>query len=369
MEQPIPSAPALSSGSGHLIKRIIEWGIFILFVLFSIAAIVQYNSRASVQKALSEAQAAFDRNDLVSAVTYADQVLARNQGNVTALILKASALAQQGSLQFKEKEYGTQAIAVAQQALAVDPDNVDAWRIIGYSHEIMQRYVDAHAAYAKALEIDPQNAAIISQNAHAYDLEGDAAHALMEYYRALQIDPTLTQAQMGYARSLLRDGRTEDAKVIFQKVADTAQNARHRAEGAYSAGVLYAAKSDHAKAQELMIRATQLDPLFALAWVGLGAELFSQSIDTSRELSVQERQELGNHSFAALQKAIEINPAQTLARLQVGVQLAALGKKDDALKELELAKKLAQTDITLGTLEKAAMIQRIDGAVGLLHYK
>lgn len=368
MEQPIPQAASLMQGSstGSFIRRFIEWGIFVLFILFSIAAIVQYRSYASVESTLRAAHAAFNSNDTRGAIELVDQVLARRPSHVEALLLKATALAQQGSLQFQEKEFGAQAIAVAQQVLAIDPDNVEAWRIIGYSNEIMQNYVDAHEAYAKALEIDPQNAQVISQNAHAYDLQGDAAHAELGYFQALQIDPTLTQAQLGYARSLLRDGRIDDALVLFRKVAREAANAHNRAEAAYSAGVILGAKNEHAQAEELMRQATQENPEYALGWVGLGAELFVKSVDTSLSLSTEERQALGAQSFAALQKALEINPAQTLARLQLGMQLGAMRRFDEAFRELELAKQLAVSDITLGTIEKAAMIQRVEGTMQFL---
>lgn len=354
------------SSTGSFIRRFIEWGIFVLFILFSIAATVQYRSYASVESTLRAAHAAFNSNDTRGAIELVDQVLARRPSHVEALLLKATALAQQGSLLFQEKEFGAQAIAVAQQVLAIDPDNIEAWRIIGYSNEIMQNYVDAHEAYAKALEIDPQNAQVISQNAHAYDLQGDAAHAELGYFQALQIDPTLTQAQLGYARSLLRDGRIDDALVLFRKVAREAANAHNRAEAAYSAGVILGAKNEHAQAEELMRQATQENPAYALGWVGLGAELFVKSVDTSLSLSTEERQALGAQSFAALQKALEINPAQTLARLQLGMQLGAMRRFDEAFRELELAKQLAVSDITLGTIEKAAMIQRVEGTMQFL---
>ena len=43
---------------------------------------------------------------------------------------------------------------MAQQVLALDPNNSEAWRIIGYANEIMQQFVAARDAYAIAVQFD-----------------------------------------------------------------------------------------------------------------------------------------------------------------------------------------------------------------------
>ena len=158
---------------------------------------------------------AFDRNDFVGAMRATDKLLAINPANISALLAKANILAQEGSIEFKEKEFGTQAIAVAQQVLALDSHNAEAWRIIGYAHEIMQEYPLAHDAYAKSLAIDPHNALTMSQDAHSYDLEGNTTKAEAGYRAALVLMPALDQAQMGLGRIAFPKGTTSRLVSLF----------------------------------------------------------------------------------------------------------------------------------------------------------
>jgi len=115
-----------------------------------------------------------------------------------------------------------------------------------------------------------------------------------------------------------------------------------------------------------MIIAISLDPTYVLGWVGRAAEEFTQSTATSTPLTTQQRQDLMNRSFADLQQAVTINPDQALAHYQVGYQLGILGQTDKAQIELALAKKLAATDITLGAIEKIALMQRADATAQFL---
>ena len=309
---------------------------------------------------------AFNQNDLNGAVTYADNVLARDPSNVAALLSKATALAQQGSLTFKEQEFGAQAIAVAQQALAIDPKSDEAWRIIGYGNEIMQKYDDAHAAYAQALSLNPKNAAAISQDAHAWDLQGNAVKAEAEYRAALTIDSSLDQARMGLARIDVQNGKPDEALALFSALSVNAKNARHRAEGAYSAGVLAGARGDTAASESFMRTATIQDPSYALGWAGLGAVLFSNALATPTKHTLAERNELISQSFVALQWAIELNPNQSSAYFQLGSELATVGQKTAALKILNEAARIVPDDITLSAPEKTAVSAKISAVIQVI---
>ena len=88
--------------------------------------------------------------------------------------------------------------------------------LIGYSNEIMQNYPAAHDAYAKT-DDGPLDALTIGQQAHAYDLQDEIAKAEAGYRAALAIDPALDQAQVGLARVLLTQGKTDEALTLFKK--------------------------------------------------------------------------------------------------------------------------------------------------------
>src|ERR1700722_2237404 len=157
----------------RLVPAIVVFLIIVLcFLAFffrsSIATLLHTGTSPSTTSALNQSLSDFNKGDFSAAISSLDSALAKDPKNTDLLLLKASTLAQEGSLQFKEAEYGNQAIAVAQQVLVIDPQNSEAWRIIGYAYEIMQNYPAAHNAYQKSLALNPKNALTLSQEAHAY---------------------------------------------------------------------------------------------------------------------------------------------------------------------------------------------------------
>jgi|GEM_PF-7107008 tetratricopeptide (TPR) repeat protein len=359
----MPNAP-------HSHVRAYIWLLVILLLLIGLGyAVVTFFTPASSntsQQYLEQSNAAFNSNDFASAINDANTVLAKDPNNVQALIAKASALAQEGSLTFQEQTYGAQAIAVAEQALTIDPQNPDAWRIIGYANEIMQNYPAAQLAYQQSLAIDPQNAQTLSQQAHAYDLQGNIAQAEAGYKAALAIDPTLDQAQMGLGRTLMDQNDLTDALAAFEAAGNSTQNVRVRAEAAYSIGVIESMRGDLSGAAASMGLATTSDPTYPLAWTGLGSIEFAQAIATSSALTLEERNTLITSSFEDLQHALQINPNQSEALFLLGSELAGVGQNASAVQVLQQAEKAAPNDITLNASDKTSMLTRIKAVLATI---
>ena len=304
--------------------------------------------------------AAFNRNDFAGAIAGADGQLARNPNDVDALLLKAGTLAQEGSLTFREKEFGAQAIAVAQQALGIDAFSSEAWRIIGYANEIMQNYREAHKDYAQALALDPHNVTAMFDDAHSYDLEGNLVAAEAGYRKALQLTPDFDQAQMGLGRVLMAKGDKKGALAAFAHAAAVSKNARLRAEATYSAGIVYQSQDDTATAEKYMNAATALDPSYPLGWAGLGTVLFAKAMSTTSPLSNADSLAAVQASLADLDKAIKLNPNQTIAHIQFATEFALIGQGEQAIQILEKTKAVVPNDITLSAADKAATLKRID---------
>jgi tetratricopeptide (TPR) repeat protein len=341
--------------------------IIIIVILAAIAATFEWFGGFAPNPAKSTESravtASFNDNDFSGALSHIDSQLLQNPNDADLLIQKASTLAQEGSLTFKEQEYGQQAIQLAQQALAINPQSDEAWRIIGYANEIMQNYPAAHEAYQKSLAINPNNAATISQEAHAYDLQGDLQKADAGYRKALSIDPGLDQASMGLARIDVSEKDYAGALALYEQTAQATQNHRLKAEALYSAGVILGAQGDHAQAEQLMQTAITIDPAYPLGFVGLGTEQFALAIASSSQLSAQDRSYLVAASFDSLRQAIALNPDQASASLQLGLELAAVGQKDTALKAFEAAKSAAVNDITLNAIDKERLQAQADAAI------
>lgn len=337
----------------------------ILLVAVSAAGYVAYERSmggttvADTPRTVQDILLAYDRNDFSATLRGIDAQLAANPADVQALLAKAQTLTQEGSLTFKEHELGAQAIVVAQSALALDSTNSEAWRIIGYAHEIMQEYPEAHAAYAQALIFDSNNVAAISGDAHAYDLEGKVQQAADGYAQALALDTSLMHARMGYARMLQALGNSAGSREQFMLVATHTNNAREKAEAEFSAGVLSRDAGDHGAAEQLFVQATQDDASYALGFVGLAGEEFSRAMVTTSAMPDDARRALLKSSFEHLNTALTLNSNQSLAAFQLGIQLAAIGHTDAARANFTKLLEVVPQDITLAANDKKRVLEQV----------
>ena len=88
------------------------WALIVLCVLgiiaFLFSGVVPFGGQGDATAGyeavtIARSYSAFDSNDLDGAIAAADELLARDAHNIEALLAKAAALAQKGSLEFKEK--------------------------------------------------------------------------------------------------------------------------------------------------------------------------------------------------------------------------------------------------------------------------
>lgn len=347
-------------------KFLIIGAVIIVAAAALIPFALKYKAQSAHMVKQNASVNAFNTNDFAAAAREADDLLARDPRDVSALLAKAAALAQEASLTFKEQELGEQAAVLARQALEIDPKNDEAWRILGYTFEIRQKYSEAHKDYVSAFTLNPKNAKAFSQDGHAYDLEGNFSKAAEQYQKALSIDPSLDQAQMGLARILLRGGDIKGALNLYKRVLVSSPNLHVRAEAAYSASSLESALGSRGEARELAKQATVLDPAYALGWVGYGKEVFLDAVSTSTPRTVEQRNELISGSFNSIAKAIQLNPNQSVAHLQLASQLAAVGQNKEAKMVLKNIKKIVPNDISLSAPDKQLLLRQAEAVEKLI---
>ena len=318
------------------------------------------SSSAQTTQALDNATNAFNQNNFQAALKVTNGLLAKDPHNVQALITKATILAQEGSLQFKEQQYGTQAQQLAQQAIALAPKSSEAYRILGYSYEIRQMYPQAHQAYETAIKLDPKNALAIFDEAHAYDLQGSTTEAAAGYQDALTIYPNLAAAHRGLGRILVGEGDLPGALQQFKNAYAETVNLHSKSAAAYSIASIELALGDIKAASDFASESTKLDPTYPLAWTGLGMVRFHQALASTTASS--SRQTLIQQSLSDLNKAITLNPDQSLAHLQFAIELASLGETANAINILKKDAAIVPNDITLSSLQKKNMLLRIEAA-------
>ncbi len=72
------------------------------------------------------------------------------------------------------------------KAVAAEPDNADAYNLLGYTHRKLQNFPAAFASYELALEIDPDHARAHQYIGEAY-LETDNLEMAEQHLRALDL--------------------------------------------------------------------------------------------------------------------------------------------------------------------------------------
>ncbi len=357
-----PSNHPASHKAIHLTLIIIGAFLLVVVVLVLIGSWLSMSEQGSgdqVTSQLQEAEDAYNQNDLVSAIAQVTTVINENPTNVTAYIQLSFYLSQYGSLSFKEVEYGEKAIVAANRAIELDKNNSEAWRALGFAHEIMQNYPDAHTAYGIAISHDSSNARAHFGNGHAYDLEGDVAQAEESYRNAIKLDSNLVEAHSGLGRLLVRQNKLDEAATEFKVVYDAAKNKRVKAEAAYSLGQIYRSQGNLIEAQKFAEEATVIDPIYPLAWYGAGAVYYSQAIDSQSSQTIEERASLLQKSTVMMNNSIGLNEMQTAAYLQLAINFSLIGKFDVCFEALDKAQTVVLSDITLTKNEKGEMIKRI----------
>ncbi len=336
------SAPTPKNKKNIIISAIVVFVVAVAALLY-FGGIISAPPQVDTS-AFDEMGADFNQNNLTGVIDTADAVLKTDGKNVEALLASAIAWAQRGSLEFKEAEYGVKAIELANQVLAIDPNNAEAYRIIGYANEIQNKFQDALAAYDTSLRLLPDNALVYNQIGHTYDLMGDMAKAKENYIKANSIKNDIDQVHMNLGRVYAREGNIEAAVTEFEMALVLAENARLKAEIFYTLGNFKVQSNDITTAMEYMEHSVAADPEYPLAYVGLGKVQFLQ-VGAIKDKEAGIKHLAG--AIADLNVAIDKNPNQTIAYMIKGKIYAMVGDIEEARKNFTSALEVVERDITL----------------------
>ncbi|MEB3165123.1 MAG: tetratricopeptide repeat protein [Cyanobacteriota bacterium] len=131
------------------------------------------------------------------------------QGQAFKLCVHAIAQLEQGRT--------AQAIAVIQQALAIDPGFAPGWLELGNAHMQADHLPEAIHSYHRALDIDPALQEAHANLAMAYRETGDPDGAVEAYRAALALDPGDTDALTDLGLLLQEQEQWQDAVETFQQ--------------------------------------------------------------------------------------------------------------------------------------------------------
>lgn len=100
-----------------------------------------------------------------------------------------------------------ESIAVVREELKADPDDWNAWYVMGFAHRALGEIPSAIGCYCRALELAPDEPQVLLALGIAYQLNGDLMQAVATLRRATEVDPGLVSAHnsLGYTLGLMDD--------------------------------------------------------------------------------------------------------------------------------------------------------------------
>jgi tetratricopeptide (TPR) repeat protein len=337
--------------------------ITIVIILVIVGALFAIEKATRVPDHLEQATTLFNQNDFEKAIAETNVRISLNSKDIDALIMLASIYNQQGSVEGREVEMGPKVITIADQILALDANNAEAYRLKGYAYEILQDYKNSIPAYDKAIALDPKNALTFSNRGHAYGLMGEMTKAQSDYRQALVLNPNLDAAMINLAKIYLNDKKTDEAVVLLKKAIGATQNLRLKASAEQILGVVYILGNDFKMAKSYEEAAIKDDPSLATAYVELARARFLLISSISDPAGFQN--EVIN-IFNLISTANKINPNLTSALSLGGLVLQTFDNKVSAKEMYEKALLIVDKDITLSAAEKIETKKNITNQLNLL---
>lgn len=303
----------------------------------------------------------FNSGNLDQAISDSLKLIAKNNKDALALLSLATTYAQKGSLTFNEEEYAQKAIETANKVLALKLDNSEinseAYRIIGYSNEIMNKFDEARRNYDLAIKLNPKNSQAYSNKGHSYDLQGDLKSADLWYDKALAVDPNNEHALLNKGRVLVRLGKSEEAITILDKLTSLSSNSRILASAFQLKATVYTyylKESNYKLALESVNQSLKHDATLPQAWVTRGMIGLYTLMDSQSDEEFQAKIRLIESDA---NKALSMNPNQSTAYYLLYM---VAGVRGDIRAEVSMRQKALDTidsDITLGAREKESLKQ------------
>jgi len=257
----------------------------------------------------------------------------------------ALSLANKGSLEFREKEFGQPAVVIFEKILKDEPNNIQALLGIGYAYEVMEEYGKALGYYNQALELEPKNVLVHNRIGHMYDLSEEIDKAEPFYRKALEINPDFIDAKINIARVYLRQNKNEEATDILKEVySGQVMNNRTKAEIGYLLFANAFDGGDYERAKIYIEEARKSDPTLPMVWVGMG---MSKLYEVRKLSSPDGTIKLFEESLGYFDKAAKLYNYQTAAYYWKGRAVMLTGDYANAVILFETAKEVVGKDITL----------------------
>jgi serine/threonine-protein kinase len=230
------------------------------------------------------------------------------------------------------------AVAEFRRALDLDPVSVDAYRELARAYERKNRLKDAEATYQKAIRLRP-GAWLTNANLGAfYYNHGRYAEAEPLFRRVIELTPDNFNGYVVLGGLYILLGREADAERLLRKSISVQPSDR----GYSNLATLYYQKGRYADAAAIYEK--------AVALASNNYMLFGNMADSYRRVPGLASKAPDTYRTAArlAEQRLAINPSDPAVLKSAATYHARIGEKDQAFREISLARKLAPADTTVG---------------------
>jgi tetratricopeptide (TPR) repeat protein len=263
--------------------------------------------------AMAQLQAA--RGDFATAIKAAQQALAVDPNNLSALLIQAAAL-------INLKRY-PEAHAMLDAVLARHPDSHDTLYQMAVLLLAENKYKEAETAFRKVYDLNPANPRGLVGLTEAYMVQGKTDLALTNLQAEAAKAPARMDLQLLLADASVRTGRYDMAIQYYQHVADSKDvSARQRADVMLRMGEAYRRKGDLQNAIVCLEKAREVNPenIVVLSNLALILDQAARWEEATKVYQVALKLDpnnaiaLNNLAYLEAEHGGDLNQAQTLAQ-------------------------------------------------------
>lgn len=203
---------------------------------------------------------ALQRYDDPESVEKGLEILTRLREESPGSALIAASLARAWLYTFgleKSPESAQRAIALAEEAIRLNPDLPEAHIVLGEALAAMSRFEDARLRFETALELRPSSAPATLGLAEALDRAGREPEALEAYEKAIELQPYYWGGYNKLAVFHLRRGRLDQARPWLEKVVELTPDTLR---GRNNLGAIYVMEGEFEKAAEMFRESVAIRP-------------------------------------------------------------------------------------------------------------
>ncbi|MGE5048435.1 MAG: protein kinase domain-containing protein [Deltaproteobacteria bacterium] len=228
----------------------------------------------------------------------------------------------------------TEAIASFEQALRLEPRNVEALRELANAYDAAGRTADAEATYRRAVDLHHDSWAAYKELGVFYNRHDRLADAVPCFERVAELTPDSYSAFANLGGIYLRLGKTADAARALRRSLDL-----HPSEQAFAnLGWLAYQEGRYADASDLYRKAALLTPGDDRLWGALGDALRWMNAPASEIENAYRR------ALAAADAQLALDRENPQLRSRRALYLAGLGQMQNAVREVEEAERRAPRD-------------------------